>query len=91
MSNTLNTAAGTVYAPGIKNRQERQTNRIQAGVEDGSISKAERAQIAKQRVDYRKDLKAAKADDGVVGPRERREAHQNLNGISSSIYKFRHD
>lgn len=91
MSNTLNTAAGTVFAPGIKNRQQHQTNRIQAGVEEGSISKLERASIARQRADYRRDLNAAKADDGVVGPRERREAHQDLNGISASIYKFRHD
>lgn len=91
MSNTLNTAAGTVIAPGIKNRQERQTNRIQAGVADGSISKMERAQIARQRVDYRTDLREAKADDGRVGPKERKEAHQNLNDISASIYKFRHD
>ena len=91
MSNVIHTAAGNVYAPAIKNRQERQTNRIQAGVAEGSITKDERIELAQARAGYRQDLRAAKADNGWVGPAERREAQQNLNEISASIYGFRHD
>ncbi len=89
-NNLIPTTAGTIYAPGLKGRAGNQNDRIQAGIQEGSINGNEMVQLHQQRAELRSQLKADKADNGWVGPQERRDAHQGLNEISASIYGFRH-
>lgn len=91
MSNIIHTSAGNIYAPVIKPRQQNQTERIQAGVNDGSLNRVEHAAIGAQRVEMRQDLREAKANDGYLDGAERQAARQDLNQISRSIFAFRHD
>lgn len=90
MSNIIHTTAGNIFAPGLKGRSSNQNDRVRAGVQEGSISNRELASLHQQRAEIRSDLKADKADNGWVGPKERREAHQSLNELNASIYGFRH-
>ena len=91
MSHKISTANGNVFAPGLKSRLANQRDRVGQGVSSGSLTGSEMGGVKDGRRDFRADLSAAKGDNGRVGPHERRELHQDLNGISRTIYALKHN
>lgn len=91
MSNLISTPNGPVYAPGLKDRQQNQRARVADGIQDGSLTRNELSVLKDMRQDYRANLAEAKGNNGWVGPRERRELHQDLNNISQTIYALKHN
>lgn len=91
MSNLISTPNGNVYAPGLKARQQNQRERVGNGIQNGSLTQNELAVLKDMRKDYRADLAEAKGNNGWVGPKERRELHQDLNNISQTIYALKHN
>jgi hypothetical protein len=81
----------TAWAPGIKKRAGNQNARIKDGLQDGSIGKLEAKVLRAQRNSIKNQLDAAKSDDGVLGPRERRQIHHRANNASKTIYAFKHN
>lgn len=90
-NNLVPTQNGRVFAPGLENRMQNQNGRIAQGLASGSISAEEQTALQGSTAAYRADLAEAKASGGVVGPRERHDLHQQLNGISGQIYGYKHD
>ena len=43
------------------------------------------------RSDARASLAEAKGNNGWVGPKERKELHQDMNSISQTIYALKHN
>ena len=80
-----------VYAPGLEARRNIQNGRIKNGVQSGELSKGEMAILRAQRNSMHNHLTVAKADDGVVGPKERRNLHRRANNASGLIYRFKHN
>lgn len=87
----INTRAGVVRAPGLELRGQVQSGRVRAGINEGSIDPSEAAWLGKAQHHLANELTAYKANDGKVGPMERRNLHRDLNQISSKIFEFRHD
>lgn len=91
MSNLISTSNGMVFAPGLKERQQNQRARVADGIQDGTLTGNELKVLREMRQDYRAELAEAKGDNGWVGPRERRELHQDLNNIGQTIYALKHN
>ncbi|MFN8611217.1 MAG: hypothetical protein U0931_26980 [Vulcanimicrobiota bacterium] len=87
----IHTQNGNVYAPHLEARRDRQHQRVQDGIQDGSLSSDELSKLHAMRKDARQDLAAAKGDNGWVGPAERREMNRDMNHISQAIYAFKHN
>ena len=87
----IHTQNGNVFAPAIENRAANQRARVHNGVSAGSISQDELSSLQQMRSDTRTGLVDSKGDNGWVGPVERRQVHQDLNQISSSIFAFKHN
>jgi hypothetical protein len=85
------THAGRVYAPHQEKRIERQDARIADGVANGNFNPSEVKQLHQMKAEYRNDLKGFKETGGAVLPDERKALQQDLNGISQSIYAFKHN
>lgn len=88
---TIPTQAGRVFAPGLKNRGFNQHQRVGQGIRSGELTDSELATLKEHRTEHQKMLTAFKANDGIVGPRERMALHRDLNGISQAIYTFKHN
>jgi len=82
---------GRVKAPGLEQRMDNQNARVAAGVADGSLTQRELNGIERRENRYENMLRDFKANDGVVGPRERAELHKQLNMTSGLIYADRHN
>jgi len=87
----IHTQNGPVYAPAIESRAANQRDRVQNGLGAGSISQDELSSLRQMRSEARSGLVESKGDNGWVGPVERRQVHQDLNQISSSIFAFKHN
>jgi hypothetical protein len=80
-----------LYGQGVaKERAGNQKERIQAGVKDGSITKAEAAKLKQEQRKIRQDAKAAKADGTVTG-KEKAKITRQQNKASRDIYKQKND
>jgi len=82
---------GRVHAPGLEGRMENQDARISQGVANGSLSQEELGSINGEQANYEQMLQDFKANDGRVGPRERMQLNNELNGISGLIYSDKHN
>lgn len=82
---------GRIHAPGLEHRMENQDSRISQGVANGSLSEEELGAVNGEQANYEQMLQDAKANDGRVGPRERRQLNQELNSISGLIYADKHN
>ena len=91
MSNLISTPSGNVYAPGLKERGANQHARVAAGVANGSLTSSEVTVLKEMKTDALGSLNSAKADNGWVGPQERRNLHQDLNQISQTIFALKHN
>lgn len=79
------------YTPGIDARLTNQHNRIQDGLNDGTISAEEQQKIQQGGQAFRGMLAGSKADDGVIDVSERLMMHRALNKGSKMIYDFKHN
>ncbi|MBT9584679.1 hypothetical protein IV102_15150 [bacterium] len=91
MSNLISTANGNVFAPGLKDRAANQHARAAQGVASGSLTGSEVGVLKDMRSDARASLAEAKGNNGWVGPKERKELHQDMNSISQTIYALKHN
>ena len=91
MSNLISTANGNVFAPGLKDRAANQHARTAQGVASGSLTGSEVGVLKDMRSDARASLAEAKGNNGWVGPKERKELHQDMNSISQTIYALKHN
>ncbi|MCK6548267.1 hypothetical protein L6R52_20640 [Myxococcota bacterium] len=71
-------------------RQERQAERIQDGIDDGSLTEEEAATLQAD-LQAIEDAEAAAKSDGVVSLDERRELEALQDQLSRAIYAARHD
>lgn len=87
----IHTSNGNVFAPGLKARGHNQHRRTRQGINSGELTQAEVGVLKEMRADARADLTEAKGNNGWVGPKERRNLHQDLNQISRTIYALKHN
>jgi hypothetical protein len=84
-------ALAPVYGQGaLKERQENQKDRIKAGVNDGSLNKAEAARMKQDQREIKQDIRQAHAD-GVVTGKEAAQITREQNKASRRIAKQKHD
>ena len=76
--------------PGIDEREDKQIQRIVAGIKDGSLTRREAGALFKGQARIRVSEARAKAD-GVVTLRERAKLHRQLDRKSRKIWKKRHN
>ena len=72
-------------------RQERQRDRIADGRNEGDLSKREAARLRDRSRDVAEDRRDARADDGYVDRRERRQIQKEQDKLNRDIYQQRHD
>jgi hypothetical protein len=82
--------AAATDTPRIDARQARQQDRIQAGVADGSLTRAEAHHLQQQQRHIRHAERHAKAD-GVVTAQERQRLAAMQDHASRSIHRQKHD
>jgi hypothetical protein len=72
-------------------RQERQRDRIADGRDEGDLSAREAARLRDRSRDVAEDRRDARADDGYVDRRERRQLQKEQDELNRDIYQQRHD
>ncbi len=84
-------AVATDAQAGVDEREERQRDRIEAGLEDGSLTPGEaRRAVRDQRRIERKEQRF-RANDGKLGPRERVRLNRELDRSAAKLYRRRHN
>lgn len=79
-----------VNTPGIDQRQENQEERIEQGVNSGSLTRHEANRLEAQQ-DRIENAEARVKADGVVTPAERRNLTVRENKASRNIYRRKHN
>jgi len=74
----------------VNQRKENEKARIKAGVQDGSLTKAEAAKLKAEQAKTNKDIREAR-EDGKVTPKERAKIKKEQNKLSKDIAKQRND
>jgi len=72
-------------------RQQRQADRIQDGVQDGSLTKGETARLVNRELRTDLFIAGAKLDDGKIGPVESARIERMQDGSSRAIFAQKHD
>jgi len=83
-------AIAGVNTPGIDQRQENQEERIEQGVNSGSLTRHEANKLEAQQ-DRIENAEARVKADGVVTPAERRNLTVRENKASRNIYRKKHN
>jgi hypothetical protein len=87
----LTLSSAPAVAQNINKRQARQQHRIAEGIENGSLTPRESAQLERQEA----RIAALEAKDrrtgGGLSPKERAELNRLLNSESHKIYRQKHD
>lgn len=76
--------------PGVNARQHRQGERIRQGVHSGQLTGQETRSLMQERKSIRQEERNYKSD-GTLSRSERKDLHQDLNGLSKDIYNEKHD
>jgi hypothetical protein len=77
--------------PTIAERQYRQRERIENGVEDGDLTRREARRLHHESQDIAQDRREALSDDGRIDRGERRHIRREQRQLSDDIYRERHD
>jgi len=86
------TACQPAYGdPSFSERQERQRDRIAKGRDEGDLSRREAARLRDRSRDIAEDRRDARADDGYVDRRERRQLDREQDKLNHDIHQQRHD
>ncbi len=72
-------------------RQVKQQARIVQGVKSGELTKAEAARLEAQHLAVQREIRQARADDGVIGPAERAKIERKQDRLNRRIYRQKHD
>lgn len=83
-------ALAQTQSPGIDQRQQRQEQRIQQGIQSGQLTPQEASRLQAEQARIQNKEAAMKAD-GKLDPMERRKLQQDLNRSSRHIAKEKHD
>jgi hypothetical protein len=75
----------------INNRKERQKDRIEAGVKDGSLTKGEAAKLKAEQAKIRQDIRQERRDGGEFTAKEKAKITKEQNKLSKDIAKQRND
>jgi hypothetical protein len=76
----------------IKNRKERQQDRIAQGVRSGQLTARETARLErKESALNREERNMRKIDGGKLTPQDRRTINRQQNRLSRNIYRQKHD
>ena len=78
-------------AGNIRQRRERQIERIESGVENDSLAWGEARKLRKEQRKIRRTASRMRADDGKLGPRERHRLHHMQDRASKHIYWAKHN
>jgi hypothetical protein len=76
--------------PRVDKRQEKQEQRIQDGIENGSLNQYEQNRL-ERGMEHVENLEERATADGVVTNRERLRLHRAQNVESARIYRQKHD
>jgi hypothetical protein len=84
-------ATSTAQAGEIKERQENQDQRIDAGIDAGTVTKHEQSHLDTEQkaIDNARDK--ALANDGKIGKKERRQLTRAQNRASRHVYRAKHN
>jgi len=74
----------------INQRRENEKDRIQAGVKDGSLTKAEAARLKAEEKHVNKEIRRDRKD-GELTAKEKAKSTRDQNKLSKNIYQQRHD
>jgi hypothetical protein len=73
-------------------RMENQQDRIAAGIGSGQLTAGEAARLEARETELRHEIASDRnANGGTLTDAERKEVNQELNGLSTRIYKQKHD
>ncbi|MEI9814025.1 MAG: hypothetical protein WDO18_15875 [Acidobacteriota bacterium] len=75
----------------IKEREQNQTDRIHAGVQNGTLTRPEAARLRQQQRDIRQDVRQDKRDGGGLTAREKGQITREQNRASRNIHRQKHD
>ena len=76
----------------IKDREERQQDRIGNGVKSGELTPAETARLEKREAELKKQIADDRAaNGGKLTPKERAQVQKELDEISVRIHRQKHD
>jgi hypothetical protein len=75
----------------LKKREENQSDRIQQGVQNGSLTKREAARLRAQQRDIRQDVRQDKRDGGGLTQQEKAKLTREQNHASRQIHRQKHD
>jgi len=75
----------------IKQRKEKQQERIAKGVENGSLNAKEAARIERNEAKLNKEIRRDRQDGGGLTNKEKAKINRQQNKISKEIYKEKHD
>jgi hypothetical protein len=84
-------AAAAAGAAGVNGREAFQRERIRDGVADGSLTAGEAHRLGRQQRHIERMEQRFRADDGVLGPRERLRLDGALDRSSVRIHRTRHN
>ncbi len=82
--------AGPVSAGVIRQREQRQQERIREGVRSGSLTPGETRRLERRQFRIERERRAA-LRDGRMGPAERRHIRHMQDRESRDIYRLRHN
>jgi hypothetical protein len=84
--------ASDASAGPIKNRKERQQDRIGQGVQSGQLTSREAARLERKETALNKEeSKMRQNNGGALTPRDRRIINRQQNRLSRDIYHQKHD
>ncbi|MFZ2087419.1 MAG: hypothetical protein WAU47_02500 [Desulfobaccales bacterium] len=81
---------GQAHYPGYDHREHRQTNRIQQGIQSGSLTPGEARYLGREQVRIHGAEKRLEAN-GFVSPWERQRLNHMQNHASRDIYRLNHN
>ena len=79
------------FAEQVKNREERQQERINEGVESGELTKKEAVKLEAAEAKLHQEIKENRQDGPGLTPKERAKIQKKQNKMSKKIYKQKHD
>lgn len=84
-------SVSSVSAQAIRGKARHEHQRIKQGVKSGELTKGEAVLLAKEQRHIRKNIRCAKANDGVIGPVERKHIKKEQRQASRHIYRLKHN
>ena len=82
---------GSASAQDIHGRARNERARIGAGVRSGELTRPEAYRLGREQHRIHRDVRRARANDGHIGPRERRHIRHEQRMHSRHIHRAKHN